>query len=249
MGARHEGTKGRRDEGDARSHLVTSCLRFSVPGFTLVELLVVLMMTVLLVASAGAFMRVVSGAREVAENRLQGQQEASVALRTITSALRNAYRPVTDNDVLFEGVAERSDPIPSGRVRFRCIERRIIRSGQPESDVHEVEFFVRDDASGAHPMLMRRSDPTKNLPPDGGGVVEPLASDVFGLDLQYYDGQKWQDTWPDRLKRWPTAVNVRLIYRDDASPGSTHLGAVSAIVNFPGWETGQTTTNANDLAQ
>jgi type II secretion system protein J len=218
--------------------------RWRSAAFTLVELLVVLMMTVLLVTSAAAFMRVVAGARQVTDTRLQGEQEANVALRTITSALRNAYRPVTDNDVLFEGVTQNSDAIPNCRVRFRTIDRRIIRKGQPESDVHEIEFFIRDD--GVKPMLMRRSDPTKNPDPDGGGVVEPLAIDVVGLDVQYFDGEKWLDHWLETRKKWPTAVNVRLIYRDDSTPGSTQLGAVSSIVNFPHWESGQTTASDQD---
>ena len=216
-------------------------------AFTLVELLVVLLVTVMLIGSAAAFMHVVAGAREITENRLQGEQEAALALRIITSSLRNAYRPVTDNDVLFEGISERSDPIPSGRVRFRAIDRRIIRAGQPESDVHEIEFFVREDDS--HSTLMRRTDPTRNLDPDGGGVVEPIAADVVGLDLQYFDGQKWEDRWRATRKRWPTAVNVRLIYRDDSAPNSNHLGAVSAIVNFPNWTNGQTTPADDETTQ
>lgn len=203
------------------------------PAFTLVELLVALMVTILLVGSAAAVLRAVTGARQVTENRLQGEQAATVALRTITSALRNAYRPVSDNDVLFEGTLERSEPFPLARVRFRAIDRRVIRAGQPESDVHEIEFFLRDDGSRPAPMLMRRTDPTRNIDPDGGGVVEPLAMDILGLDLQYFDGQQWLDRWAETEKRWPTAVNVRLIYLADAATG--RQGAVSRLVNFPDW--------------
>jgi general secretion pathway protein J len=198
-------------------------------GFTLIELLVVLFITVLLVGSAATFMRMVAAAREVVDKRLSGQQEAMVALRTITSALRNGYRPISDDDAYFEGITEASDPVPICRVRFRAVDRRIIRRGQPESDVHDIEFFIRDD--GQHAMLMRRSDPTRNPPPDRGGVIEPLAQDVVGLDLQYLDGQKWVDHWPESMKSWPTAVSVRLVYRADSASGS--LADVSQLVNFP----------------
>ncbi len=203
-------------------------------GFTLVELLVALLMTVLLVGSATAMLRSVARAREVIGTRVHGEQEAMVALKTITNALRNAYRPVTDDDVLLEGVLERSEPFPVSRVRFRAVERRIIRAGQPESDVHEIEFFIRDD--GEHRALMRRTDPTRNPPPDGGGVVEPLALDVVGLDVEYLDGQKWVDRWPETQKRWPLAINVSLIYRADSA--SERLVSVSRLVNFPCWSGG-----------
>src|SRR5438552_1111909 len=147
-------------------------------AFTLVELLVVLLVTLLLVGSAATFMRAVAGARDVVENRLSGEQEAQVALRVITNTLRNAYRPVSDNDSLFVGAIEQSEPIQIGRVKFRAIERRAIRQRQPESDVHEIEFFMREQ--NGRSILMRRTDPTRNPDPDGGGVVEPLAMDVVG---------------------------------------------------------------------
>jgi general secretion pathway protein J len=203
-------------------------------GFTLVELLVVLLLIVLIAGSAAAFMRVVAGAREVSVNRLHGEQEATVAMRTIVTAIRNVYRPVTDTDLLFEGVVERSDPVPMSRLRLRTVDRRIIRRGEPESDVHQLEFFIRED--NGRQMLMRRSDPTKNADPDRGGVVEPLAEDVVGLDLQYLDAGKWEDRWPDTLKRLPAAVNVRLLYRaDDAPGGRPKIAAISRIVNFADW--------------
>jgi type II secretion system protein J len=203
-------------------------------AFTLVELLVVLLLIVLIAGSATAFMRVVAGAREVSDNRLHGEQEATVAMRAIVTAIRNVYRPVTDNDLLFEGVIERSESLPMSRLRLRTIDRRIIRRGQPESDVHEIEFFIREENGRA--KLMRRSDPTKNPEPDLGGVVEPLAEDVVGLDLQYLDAGKWEDRWPDALKRLPAAVNVRLLYRaDDAPGGAPRIAAISRIVNFADW--------------
>ncbi len=199
-------------------------------GFTLVELLVALLVTVMVVGSAAAILRTVAQAREVTENRLHSEQAATQALRTITTALRNAYRSVSDQDALFDGGVDASDPVPRSRVRFRTVERRIIRPGQPESDVHEVEFFLRD--CGSSWALMRRSDPTRNLPPDRGGVVEPLALDILGLDLQYLDSGQWLDRWQES-QSWPAAVSVRLIYRVDETGSRT--ASVSRIVNFPHW--------------
>lgn len=200
-------------------------------GFTLVELLVVMLLTVLLAGSLAALLRIIVAAHDVASHRIEGSQEAMVALRTITRAMRNAYRPVTDDDVLFEGALVRRDPYPVCRVQFRAVDRRIIRSGQPESDVHDIEFFLRDESGRT--LLMRRTDPTRNPPPDGGGVVEPLAQDIVGMDIQYFDGTQWVDRWPESLKSWPTAVNVRLIYRADTATG--RVGTVSRLVDFPYW--------------
>jgi len=200
-------------------------------AFTLVELLVVLMITVLLIGSAAAMLRSVAGAREVVDKRLQGEEAATMALRTMCTALRNAYRPITDDDVYFEGMQEQSDPNAIDRVRFRALDRRIIRKGQPESDVKTIEFFLRQE--GQTFTLMRRTDPTVNLPPDTGGVVEPLATDIMGLEIEYYDAGKWLERWPESQKRWPTAVNVTLTFVADQS---THRqGSVNRLVNFPYW--------------
>jgi type II secretion system protein J len=198
-------------------------------AFTLVEMLVVLLLMSLVTGSALALLRAIAGAREVTENRLDGEQQAMLAMRTITTSLRNVYRPVTADDFLFEGTSLRTDPVPTGRLRFRAIDRRVIRQGQPESDVHELEFFVRSE--GRQGVLVRRTDPTENPPPDGGGVIEPIAVGIEGLDVQYLDGSKWEDRWPDRLKRLPAAVSVRLIYRADAVTG--RLATISRTVNFP----------------
>jgi type II secretion system protein J len=210
---------------------VNSPTLFKRTGFTLVELLVVLMITVLLIGSAATMLRSVAHGREVVDKRLQGEEAATMAMRTIITALRNAYRPITDNDIYFEGIQEQADPEIISRVRFRGLDRRIIRQGQPESDVKTTEFFLREE--GTSYTLMRRTDPTINPPPDTGGVVEPLATDIVGLDFQYLDAGQWLDRWPETQKRWPTAVNVTITYVADES---THRhGSVSRLVNFPYW--------------
>jgi hypothetical protein len=122
------------------------------------------------------------------------------------------------------------------------VERRVVRVGQPESDVHELEFFMRDDDTGRR--LMRRTDPAPHLWPHRSGVVEPLALDVVGLDLQYFDGERWLDQWPESRQSWPEAVSIRLLYRADTTTGK--IASVSRLVNFPYWNSDQTSSPGGD---
>jgi type II secretory pathway pseudopilin PulG len=204
------------------------------PAFTLVELVVALTLTVLLAGATAVLWRTIVGARGAVEHRLDGEQEAAIALRTIATSLRNAYRPVTASDVLFEGTQDASDAYPAGRVRFRALSRRPVRRGEPESDVREFEFYLRQDAGPA--LLVRRTDPTRNQPPHPGGVVEALAPSVVGLEFQYFDGEHWLDRWPEANQRWPEVVSVRLSYLADSSTG--RIAEMSRLVNFPGWPRG-----------
>jgi type II secretory pathway pseudopilin PulG len=213
-------------------------------AFTLLELVVTLTITALIAGASAAVLRSVTAARAAADRRLDAQQDATLALNTIATALRNAYRPLDAGDDLFAGSDEGSaeSDLPADRVRFRCVSRRGVRPGQPESDVREVEFFLAPTRPGSPPALMRRTDPTRNDPPDGGGVLEPIASGVVGMQIEYFDGITWERYWSQDIHRWPTAVRVRLAYVAD--PDKRLVESVERTVNLPYWVPRQPTGKA-----
>lgn len=190
-------------------------------GMTLVELLLAAAVTVLVAGSAMMVFRGTAAAQERIDRQMALQQEARAAINAIVTALRNAYRPAgpggspqgaqpADSDGPLEGIDEWSGDRPADRIRLMTVGNRTIRSDQPESDVREVEFFLASSSSDRPPMLMRRTDPTLNPQPDGGGVVERIASGVIGMDIEYHDGEGWVERWPATLRAWPTVVRVRL---------------------------------------
>ena len=207
-------------------------------GLTLVELVAATTVTVLVAGSTAGILRSTAAARQRVNRQMSLQQEARLAVNTIATALRNAYRADGDQAVL-EGTEDRLGEFPADRVRFFTVSRTTVRRGQPESDVKECEFFLSAPADGRLPALMQRLDPTLNEPPDGGGVLRRVAADVLGLEIAYHDGRQWQPEWPKDANRWPVAVRIRLAVLAEAAEGprgpggSQNVWTTSRIVNFP----------------
>jgi hypothetical protein len=200
-------------------------------GLTLTELVLAIALTTLVAGSTGAILRSVDGARERADRQMSLQQETRAAVGAIASALQSAYRG-GGNEFMIEGLANRDGDFPSDRVRFFTIGEYPVRSGELESDVRECEFSLLAGPTEADlGVLMRRVDPTRNPQPDGGGVVERIAAHVLGLQLEYFDGERWRDDWPRTQQAWPAAIRIDVAVASASTPRK--VWSVSRTVNFP----------------
>ena len=223
-----------RRGGRARWHGVSRGA--SRPGFTLIELLVAATLIGMVLAAGATLTLQVGRARENVERLAEHHAEADAAVRAITEALQQQYRRASDEEFIFEGIDEESEGRPADRLRFLAVSNRVIRPQQPESDVHEVEFYLAPQEGQALPALWRRTDPTRNEPPDEGGVVELVAQQVTSLDVEYFDGQEWLIDWPLFYGRSPTAVRlaVGVALRQGAEDGFTER-LYRRLVHFPMW--------------
>ncbi len=199
-------------------------------GFTLVELLLAVMVTVMIGVSTVAMLRSTDQTRRRVDRQMALQQESRAAVETMSTALRNASRG-DDRNKTFEGVDVEQDAMPADRMRFLTITPRVIRRDQPESDVKECEFFLRPGPSNQPSMLMERLDPTRNNEPDGGGVVHCIAENIAAMELAYHDGRSWRAEWSAKTDGWPKAVRIRLLAVDPDDAKTTW--PVESIVNFP----------------
>ncbi|MDY7011001.1 MAG: hypothetical protein SVV80_09660 [Planctomycetota bacterium] len=215
----------------------------SQSGFTLAELVVATMLTVLVTGSTVAILRSTTATRRLVNRQMSLQQETRLAVNTVATSLRNAYRSTGDQATL-EGTDGWLGEMPADRVRFFTISRGTVRQDQPESDVKECEFFLHEPTDQAMPSLMQRLDPTRNKQPDGGGVVQCVAENILGLDLAYHDGRQWLDEWPEGTKGWPVAIRIRLAVTEAPSTnrhvgghssqvGTRNVWTTSRVVNFP----------------
>jgi len=204
-------------------------------GFTLVELVAALSVTVLVVGSTAVILRTVTAARGRVDKQMAAQQEARAAINAVVTALRNAQRPAPDQRPLLDGADDWRGDEPADRIRFFTISHRTVRHEQPESDLRQVEFALMesDDPDAAGAKLMRRTDPTLNAEPDGGGIIERIAENVVSFDIRYHNGIDWQDDWPERQNGWPKAIRVRLSIVHDQQRHT--LRSVSRLIAFPHW--------------
>jgi len=202
-------------------------------GFTLVELVVALTLTVLVVGATAGILRSIGGIRQRVDDQGLIRQEARVAVSAIADALANAHRS-GDNLAVLEGIDDWGDGWPSDHIRLLVVRRSPVRPGEAESDVKEIEFGL-SSGEGQVPMLARRVDPTRNESPDEGGVIEKLAHGIIGLDLHYHDGTQWREDWP-KSTAWPVAVRIEMLVVDERHPYRQPL-QISRLVSFPAMPT------------
>ncbi|MCC6682021.1 MAG: hypothetical protein IT445_14060 [Phycisphaeraceae bacterium] len=165
----------------------------------------------LVMATASTMIWQTDGARRRTERSADAWTEADTALRAISDAMANIYRPtVDDTEIVFEGIDGTLNGEPSDRVRFMTVGYHTVRLGQPESDVREVEFALVQDPDDDTSSLARRLDPTYNLTDEVGGVIDRLARNVVMLDIRYFDGLDWLEEWPLEYNQLPAAVRVTL---------------------------------------
>lgn len=199
-------------------------------GFTLVETIVAAALTALLAGATVTMLRTMTATRTRVDRQAALQQEARSALRAITIPLRNAYRTSGD-DWEIEGIpGSAGGQHHADRLRLFAVSRRTLRTEQGESDVRECEFFLARTSQEALPVLVRRMDPTRNPPPDGGGIAERIAGNVVALAFTYHDGQTWRGYWKSADRAWPKAISVRLVVADENDPNA--IAIASAIVSF-----------------
>jgi type II secretion system protein J len=199
-------------------------------GFTLVELIVASTVTAMVAGSAVLVLSQVTAAQTRVARQTDWQQEARAAIQSIARSLRNAYRPTEQEQNRLEGRDDFAAAFPGDRVRFFTISSRVIRPGEPQSDVHQVEYFLFEDEAGVT-NLMRRTDPTRNVEPDDGGVLERVASGIVGLNMNYYDGVGWREQWIKDVPPFPVAVRIEVMAR--SADGGAQVHQVSRVVNFP----------------
>ncbi|MEM9418798.1 MAG: prepilin-type N-terminal cleavage/methylation domain-containing protein [Planctomycetota bacterium] len=200
-------------------------------GFTLIELLVAASLVGIVLAAGATLTYQVSQARGKVDRLAEHHAEADAALRTIASALTQQFRNTGDDNRVFVGIDDDADGRPADSIRFFAVSNRVIRPDEPESDVHEIEFYLEPQDGEPYPALMRRTDPTRNEEPDEGGVIELIARSVGGLDFEYFDGQQWLPDWPEFLGTSPMALRITVGVILDEESGT--MRPYRRLIHFP----------------
>ncbi len=207
------------------------------PGFTIIELLVAVAITMGVLAASYACLYSGFESRELVETRADLLQGARVAMRLVTSDLRNAV--AFNADAPFIGMNRTVAGIEADNVDFATLNWTPEAEG--EGDVCEVSYYIdRHPESGAL-GLWRRRDSSPDDEPYGGGLKEEIAVGIRGLRFEYYDGYEWFDEWGEtdgyreernsiglagNLYGMPDAVRITLLFesRDPGVPGKTRRG-------------------------
>ncbi len=185
------------------------------PAFTLVELIVAAIITVLI---AGATTTALSQMLRARKGSAARQQAFSRAFAAAGMIARDAAECARDSNLLFAKV-QVSDAGEAGSERDALLMlartlRRVRGDAEfPEGEDFEIQYRIDEGASG--PVLWRRADPALDETIDGGGLAVPVAEGVVALSIEASDGETWWPLWDSDSDGLPHGLRVSVTATDE----------------------------------
>ena len=200
-------------------------------GFTMIELLMAATAsTLILLALYGVFGRAMK-LRDNATERVRVARLRSRAVAVIRNDLRNALISGGTLAASLQGSPVAPGSRFPGYLKFTTTTGAQDEAGgeQPSGDVQQVEYFIANDpgAGGREAgTLVRTVDRALLAPLRETPREQPILSGVASLEVSFYDGQTWANSWEvtDDDKSLPQAVRVRVVpAADEKNPAPLPL--------------------------
>jgi uncharacterized membrane protein YgcG len=195
-------------------------------AFTLIEVMVAGIITVLVLGSVSASVAQLGRAKNSCKRRFDAYQRADVAL----NALRRDIISVVRSDDLFDTrllLYSDAVPTPAGdmdrdemlvfNTRLRAV--RDLSTFTGEGMEYESQYRIEEDEYG--PALWQRRDTLPDEYLQGGGMAQPTVENIVGLSMEAYDGDQWFDEWDSDYDGLPLAVRITVTAsgaREDEDP-------------------------------
>lgn len=210
-------------------------------GFTLIELIMAMAGgAVILAAIYGVFSRAVHLRDEATARTREARVQAHAA-----SVLRNDLKGARISGGTMAAVLEGSPKSQGGSfpgyLKFITTTARD-DADEPTGDLQQVEYYVTADPAATETkagLLVRAVErdlltTTKQTSPE-----EPLLAGVQSMEVSFFDGETWKDTWAYSADdpALPEAVRVRIV---------TGSGPLEVLVP---WITQAATTSAGTTTQ
>jgi len=187
-------------------------------GFTLAEVLIASTISAFVALVAVGALKTVTDSAHVVGQAGQAGAEVSFAARLLARDLTNLYRDPDPRSMKVVGASQGSSAAPTAFLRFYSVGRAPARGGQPEGDVYEVEYLLKqtvdlEDSSGTEgpsSLLLRRLWPNPDRNREPGGILVPIAQNIDVFQMRFSNGQEWTDDWPEELEAIPESIEVTL---------------------------------------
>lgn len=192
--------------------------RYPHKGFTLAEVLVASTISAFVALVAVGALKAVSDSAELVNRIGETTTEVGFAARLLARDLANLYRDPDPRSMRLIGASQGSDNAPSAFLRFYTVGRAPARVGQPEGDVYEVEYLLKEslgsetasDEQGHSTALLRRLWPNPDTDREPGGMLVSIAQNIDVFQLRFFDGQQWTNDWPEEMQSLPQLIEVTL---------------------------------------
>ncbi|MBT8483983.1 MAG: prepilin-type N-terminal cleavage/methylation domain-containing protein, partial [Phycisphaerae bacterium] len=182
-------------------------------GFTLVEVMVAALITILVLGSISLSLARIGRAKSTSKERLDTYLRADAALaalrREVVSVMRADDLFVTRfllyDDAISTPLGDMDrDELLVFNTRLRPVRNTDNFSG--EGIEYETQVRVEEDDAGS--VLWQRRDRVPDEYPLGGGKATPLVDGIVGLMIEAYDGRQWSGRWDSDEQGLPHAVRI-----------------------------------------
>jgi prepilin-type N-terminal cleavage/methylation domain-containing protein len=206
--------------------------RGALPGFTLIEMmLAVFVLGLILVMMAGSF-HAVAGSKLHGEGNLVANREGRAIVWQLSNDLRDAVQtPAPGNSrVLLSGTAQYAGRVPLNTVVVSTLaagHRRTL-DGFGAEDLVSYSLVANPAHRGWY--ILQRAQQSALAPSLNEGAVVPIAANVLGLKIQYFDGSNWNEVWNSTNlsfgSQLPAAVSIDLTL---AGPGGAPMSFATQV--------------------
>lgn len=192
--------------------------RRSYKGFTLAEVLVASTISAFVTLVAVGALKTVSDSAQLVTRSGEATAEVGFAARLLARDLANLYRDPNPRQMRLIGASQGSDESPTAFLRFYAVGRAPARVGQPEGDVYEVEYLLKEaealetgpDEPARGSVLLRRLWPNPDTETEPGGTLVQIARNIDAFQLRFFDGLEWTGDWPEEMEAIPQLIEVTL---------------------------------------
>jgi type II secretion system protein J len=189
-------------------------------GFTLIEVLISITILLVIMTMIYSSFSNSSNTIRICRDRIDIYQTARMTLERMAEDISCAFPPkrrLDDVQYGFIGEDRELDGMPADTLSFISTSRLKFTQGFRESGLCEIGYSIETDPETDEYVLYRRQDDTIDEEIDRGGIVNELAEQIRGIDLEYYDekGTKW-DRWHfDDRGSLPTMVEITVSLEDE----------------------------------
>jgi type II secretion system protein J len=203
-------------------------MRAARAGFTLLEVLLAMTLMSMLAATLYASLHVAFRARDSVVAAGEESRAGQLALDMVRREMSEALPPKGILAGAFNGTdAQADNGADSDSVSFYAAAHTPAET-PPEGDICLVEFALGTDDDGKTALV---ENTTTNLlaPETPTPTTEVLCRNVQALNLRYFDGTSWLDTWDSTQEndQPPLAIEVTLTLT--AASGVPAAAAPSAV--------------------
>lgn len=159
-------------------------------------------------------------------------EQGRLTFALMETDIQGAYTSEYTDYFAFLGENLEHESAASDTLNFITTSHRRFIKNAAETDICEVGyglvFPTIEDGPG---ILYRRVDPIPDREPGNGGRSWEVLSGVLAFNLDYYDGNEWNESWTSQGKNLslPKAVRVTLTMEDSSEQGFEMID----VINIP----------------